>query len=81
MEKKHPGLRDDNEWYLFTFYSTDYTLLFNKNYKVVFLLYPLWRRSCYDVLLLDNDAMIDKTMNVNELIRILSKIVEEYEDK
>lgn len=81
LEKKHPGLRDDNEWYLFTFYSTDYTLLFNKNYKVVFLLYPLWRRSCYDVLLFDNDAMIDKTMNVKELIRMLSKIVEEYEDK
>lgn len=80
LEKKNPGLRDDDEWYLFTFYSTDYILLFNKNHMVVFLLYPLWR-SCYDVLLLDNEAMIDTTMNVKGLIRILSKIVEEYEER
>lgn len=77
-EKKCPGLNEEDEWYMFAFDSLEYKLLFNRNKRVVFVLYPLGN-TCYDVWLLDSKAEIeDTTLSVTKLSQLLSDVIEKY---
>lgn len=77
-EKRCPGLNEEDEWYMFAFDSLEYKLLFNRNKRVVFVLYPLGD-TCYDVWLLDREAEIeDTTLSVKKLSELLGDAIEKY---